>query len=126
VIAETTSRVSALRIKSVEDVRALGEPLVAFSEPMHEKIAALKKFLTTHMYRHYRVNRMTSKARRVLRELFGYFLSEPNCLPPEWQKQAAAPGSKQTAEIVADFIAGMTDRFAIDEFERAFNPREKS
>jgi len=125
-LTQTRANIARSGVESVEEVRALGRPLAAFSPGMLSQIAALKQFLMTHMYRHYRVNRMTSKARRVVKELFTFFLAEPECLPPEWQRLAGAPGSKQTAETVADFIAGMTDRFAIQEHERMFNPREKT
>jgi dGTPase len=126
VLAETRARIAKNRIASVEQVRTLGRPLVAFSADMEKQVRALKEFLRANMYRHWRVNRMTSKARRVVKELFTFFLAEPECLPVEWQKLAAKPASRQTAEVVADFIAGMTDRFAIDEHERVFNPKERT
>ncbi len=126
VLTETGGRIIKNGVASVEDVRALSRPLVAFSRDMDVQVHALKNFLKTHMYRHWRVNRMTSKARRVVQDLFAFFLAEPECLPTEWQKLVAKPGSRQTAEVVADFIAGMTDRFAIDEYERVFNPKEKT
>jgi dGTPase len=124
-LAETRSRIEKTNVQSADDVRALKKPLVAFSSGMEKQIRELKDFLMVHMYRHYRVNRMTSKARRIVKELFTFFLHEPECLPTEWQKLAGKPNNKQTAEIVADFIAGMTDRFAIDEYERLFNVRHK-
>jgi dGTPase len=77
------------------------------------------------MYRHYRVNRMSSKAKRVMGDLFRFFLAEPNCLPTIWYSQTDGAGTQQTAEIVADFIAGMTDRFALDEHARIFDVRER-
>ncbi len=125
-LAQTRKNIKEHDIASVEDVRLLGEPLISFSKQMQTQIRVLKDFLMTHMYRHYRVNRMTSKARRVVEKLFVFFLEEPECLPNEWRKLAGKPGSKQTAETVADFIAGMTDRFAFEEHERLFNVREKS
>ena len=125
-ITETSHRLNEFGIKSAQDVRNLGKPLVKFSDKMGEQVEELKTFLMQNMYRHYRVNRMTSKARRIVSELFEFFLAEPECLPSEWQKFAVNAGSKETAETVADFIAGMTDRFAIDEHERIFNARERS
>ncbi len=87
---------------------------------MRDHDRALKRFLYQRMYRHYRVNRMSSKARRVVRELFRLFLAEPECLPGEWR--ALTGGEKpQTARIVADYLAGMTDRFALDEHRRLFD-----
>jgi dGTPase len=126
VLAETSVRIAASGVASVEEVRAFGKPLVAFSGAMEAQMRPLKDFLKSHMYRHWRVNRMTSKARRVVKDLFAFFLAEPDCLPAEWQKLATEPGTRQTAEVVADFIAGMTDRFAIDEHERVFNPKERT
>jgi dGTPase len=75
------------------------------------------------MYRHYKVNRMTSKARRVMRDLFSLLLAEPGCLPPEWQALCDRPGTEKTARTVADYIAGMTDRFALQEHRRLFDPQ---
>jgi dGTPase len=73
------------------------------------------------MYRHYKVNRMASKARRIVHDIFGLLLAEPQCLPTEWNGHAGAPHSPATARIVADYIAGMTDRFALDEHARLFD-----
>ena len=81
---------------------------------------ALKRFLFERMYRHQRVNRMSSKARRVVRELFQLFLAEPECLPGEW-RALTGNGPAETARIVADYLAGMTDRFALDEHRRLFD-----
>jgi dGTPase len=81
---------------------------------------ALKKFLYQRMYRHYRVNRMSSKARRVVRELFQLYMAEPETLPDEWRPPADA-ATPDRARIVADYLAGMTDRFALDEHRRLFD-----
>lgn len=110
-------------IKTVDDIRNFGRPIVVFSNGMHENVRAIKEFLTENMYRHYKVCRMTSKAKRVVKELFELLNSEPECLPGHWRSSAiAASGNKQViAEIVADFIAGMTDRFALDEHKKLFD-----
>jgi len=119
-IAETRSRLADGRVRSADEVRALGRPVAAFSDPMRDNDQALKRFLYERMYRHYRVNRMSHKARRVVRELFQLFLAEPECLPSEWR--AAASGDlAQRARTVADYLAGMTDRFALDEHRRLFD-----
>ncbi len=125
-IHETSKRIKVYKVTSPEQVRALGKPLVAFSKDVDAQIRVLKEFLMVNMYRHYRVNRMTSKARRVLKELFRFFLAEPECLPTEWRKLTDKSGTKKTAETVADFVAGMTDRFAIEEYERIFNVLKRS
>jgi len=120
-LSETRRRITDGRPKSAADVRALGAPTVAFSETMRANDKALKAFLFERMYRHYRVNRMSSKARRIVRELFQLFHEEPQCLPTEWRQQADRPGTSATARVVSDYIAGMTDRFALDEHARLFD-----
>jgi len=119
--AETKRRLAAAAPRSVDDVRALDAPVVAFSEEMRANDKALKQFLFERMYRHYKVNRMTSKARRVVSDLFGLFLAEPGCLPAEWQRQTQGADSAATAVVVADYIAGMTDRFALAEHQHLFD-----
>jgi dGTPase len=102
-------------------VRALSEPVVAFSAVMRKNDRALKEFLFERMYRHYRVNRMSSKARRVIHDLFTLYLAEPECLPGEWRGLAAGPDDPRTARVAADYLAGMTDRYALDEHHRLFD-----
>src|SRR5215831_82755 len=119
-IIETRSRLAAGGIDSAEAVRTRGAPVVAFSAEMQGNDRALKDFLLERMYRHYRVNRMSSKARRVVHDLFGLYLSEPECLPGEW-RALAGRDDEQTARVAADYLAGMTDRFALDEHHRLFD-----
>jgi dGTPase len=119
-VAETGRRLARSGVATVDEVRRLGEPIAAFSPEMASHDRTLKRFLFERMYRHYRVNRMSSKARRVVRELFQLFLAEPECLPGEWR--ALTGGDEPaTARIVADYLAGMTDRFALDEHRRLFD-----
>jgi len=125
-LAETRRRLAELRPASAQDVRLAGRPIVAFSEEMGHHVSALRAFLFRRMYRHFRVNRMTSKARRVVSDMFALLLNEPNCLPEEWQEIAAGPGSPTTARAVADYIAGMTDRYALEEHARLFDLYMKS
>jgi dGTPase len=120
-LAETRARLDAARPRSPDDVRRLGRPVAAFSDDMTAKAGALREFLFERMYRHYKVNRMTSKARRVVSDLFQIFLDEPNCLPAEWYGRADGPRTQRTARLVADYIAGMTDRFALKEHRRLFD-----
>ena len=120
-VAESRRRVAEYAPKSVEAVRVLGAPLVGFSASMRADSEALKGFLFANMYRHFRVNRMASKARRVVSDLFGLFLAEPDCLPTQWQRRAGAPGSRECARLVADYVAGMTDRYALKEHARLFD-----
>ncbi|HIJ63013.1 MAG TPA: deoxyguanosinetriphosphate triphosphohydrolase [Rhodospirillaceae bacterium] len=123
-IAETRRRISDLAPQSADEVRRLGRPLVAFSDEMRENDRALKSFLFHHMYRHYKVNRMASKARRVVKDLYTLLAAEPECLPPEWQRVCEGKGPQATARAVADYIAGMTDRYALDEYRRLFDMQE--
>jgi dGTPase len=120
-IAETRSLLAGSGAGSAAEIRALNAPVVAFSPEMRKNDRALKGFLSERMYRHYRVNRMSSKARRVVRDLFRLYLAEPECLPGEWRGLAAGPDDPQTARVAADYLAGMTDRFALDEHHRLFD-----
>jgi dGTPase len=120
-IAETGSRLAESGVRSVAEVRALPAPVAGFSADMRDNDRALKAFLFERMYRHYRVNRMSSKARRVIHDLFGLYLAEPECLPGEWRALAAGPDDPQTARVAADYLAGMTDRYALDEHHRLFD-----
>ena len=108
--------------QTADDVRRAGTMLVTFSPEMEVVNKSIKSFLFKNVYRHYKVNRMTSKARRVVVDLFNFFLAEPNCLPSDWYAQTDGAGTQRTAELIADFIAGMTDRFALDEHARIFDP----
>lgn len=120
-VRETRRRLTALDPESAEDVRLAGVPLVGFSDDMTAKAAGLRQFLWERMYRHHKVNRVRSQARRIVKELFDLFLAEPDTMPPDWQVGADGAHSPKTARIVADYIAGMTDLFAIDEHRRLFN-----
>ena len=119
-IAESRRRLDEARPGGAQEVRELGAPVIAFSGEMVRHHAALKLFLRDHMYRHERVNRMTTEARRIVGALFARFLAQPADLPEEWRRQAEGAETPATARLVADFIAGMTDRYAIIEHERLF------
>ncbi len=116
--------------KSVADVRALSTPLLAFSESVREEHLELKRYLREHLYKHYRVLRMTTKAQRVVRDLFGVMFGETHLMPTEHQEAARRleelDGDPGRARAVADYIAGMTDRYAILEHRRLFNPAERT
>jgi dGTPase len=100
------------------------------SEAVHAEHQELKRFLNEALYRHYRVLRMTNKARRVLKELFAVLLEDPDLLPGEHRAAAAqaeqSGGKAARARVVADYVAGMTDRYAIVEHRRLFNPDARS
>ncbi len=118
---ESGNRIAEANPKSVEDVRAAGKPLVGFSDEMNEHQAVLRRFLMQRMYRHWKVNRSRSHAKRLLRDLFELLLAEPELLPPAWQLGADGPKGQRTARRVCDYIAGMTDDYAIEEHRRLFN-----
>ena len=122
-LAETRRRLAAEEPRSAEAVRALGRPVVGFSDAMAEADESLKSFLFDNMYSHYKLNRAHSKARRVVGDLFRLLLAEPECLPTEWRQRADGPETHAPARVVADFIAGMTDRFVIREHERIVEGR---
>ena len=90
--------------------------LIAFSAPVRREQQELKRFLRVNLYQHHQVARMTNKARRIVRDLFKAFIDEPQLMPPQYHAQAAT----DTARTVADYIAGMTDRYAIREYRRLF------
>lgn len=109
-------------VQTADDIRRLGRPLAAFSPEMQQVHQQLRAFLMEKMYRHYKVNRMTSKARRLVKQLFTIFMAEPECLPTMWRKRVVAVQTPtEKAGIIADYIAGMTDRFAMQEHRRLFD-----
>jgi dGTPase len=118
-LGETRQRFAALNPLHADDIRYAAKPVVAFSTAMQERSLVLRDFLHTNMYRHYRVERMFSRAKRVVHDLFEMFLREPQCLPTDWQ---IASGDKNAqARLIADYIAGMTDRYAFAEHQRLFD-----
>jgi len=126
-LVETTQ--AALRAAApgnVEDVRARSEVLVQFSEAVAAEHLELKHYLRDHVYRHYRVLRMTNKANQVIRSMFDTFFARPELLPDEHyqatQQLEARSGEVGRARAVADYIAGMTDRYAHEEYRRLHDP----
>ena len=129
-IQTSEQRIAEHAPDSVNDVRSMA-PMIAFSDAMHHEAKILKQFLRENLYRHYLVNRMTSKARTIVRELFEIMMAEPILLPPDYQIKnvlldAESPTEFQflQARKIADYIAGMTDRYAIREHRRLFSIEE--
>ncbi len=116
-IENSRKNIQEAGVNSIADVRN-AQPLIAFSNPMKQEAQELKRFLRTNLYQHYQVNRMTSKARRIITDLFGIFMSEPQLLPNDYQLQNE--DIHLQARKVADYIAGMTDRYAMREYRRLF------
>ena len=121
VLAETGRRVKADNVSSPEQVRVLGHALVDFSPPMMEDLTRLRHFLMERMYRHWKVNRTRSQARRILAEMFQLFMAEPEVLPTDWFARSQNCDDFGRARVVCDYIAGMTDRFAIEEHRKLFH-----
>ncbi|HEY5105816.1 MAG TPA: deoxyguanosinetriphosphate triphosphohydrolase [Caulobacteraceae bacterium] len=120
VIAETLARANDSKVSSPADVRGLGHALAAFSAPMAEDLARLRAFLHERMYRHWRVNRTRSQARRILAEMFVLFIDEADVMPGDWYERLRDLDKSDRARVVCDYIAGMTDRYAIEEHRRLF------
>ncbi len=114
-LAESNRRIAAVDVQTLNDVHQ-ATALIGFSESMAEENRMLKNFLRNNLYHHYEVLRMTNKARRVVTDLFGAFMAEPRLLPVQYQQMAEA----DKARAIADYIAGMTDRYAIREHRRLF------
>ena len=121
-IDETRRRLGDSAVRSADAVRRLDRPVASFSAAVRTADRALKAFLFKRMYRHHRVNRMSSKARRVVTALFDLFLAEPQLLPTEWRGRAEQKDDAGCARVVADYIAGMTDRYALDTQKQLFDP----
>ncbi len=120
-VQETQSRIAHHRPQTADDVRSLGEALVGFSDAMLEEAARLRRFLMTNMYRHWKVNRRRAMAKRIVKDLFSQFMAEPQTLPGRWQVEGVDEPQIQTARRICDYIAGMTDDFAIEEHRRLFS-----
>lgn len=121
-LAETRRRLEEANPRTVADIRAHGRPIASFTVEMEAHNRALKDFLFRRMYRHERVNQMTDHAREVVRDLFLVYMGDP---PAAVLRQAAGSEPRDHARAVADYIAGMTDRFALDEHKRLCAPKEE-
>ncbi len=110
--------------RSVEDIRRQGRALAAFGPEMNGLVRELKQIMSDRLYRHYRVSRMTEKAGRVLVQLFEAYMREPRQIPPHVLARVETDG-EPVARVIADYIAGMTDRFALDEYGKLFDPNER-
>ena len=119
VYSESLRRIEAARPATVEDVRNHGRQLIAFSSDVSEDEAAIKTFLWHRMYRHERVMRVMRDAERIVADLFGRYRDDPKALPPEWLQGCEGEGARHRR--IGNFIAGMTDRFALTEHQRLFD-----
>ena len=122
VVQATDKRIQDSGVNSPLDVQKLDHNLIGYSEPLQGPNRQLKDFLFNNLYRHHRVVRMAVKAERVLTSLFNAYVSEPDMLPIEFRQFFDTRGKERT---IADYLAGMTDRYAIQEYERLFDPRSR-
>jgi len=122
IVTESRRRLAAAKVKTIDDVRKCRRELVAFSESMASRVADLEAFLRDRVYHHRRLIRMDNKAERFVRRLFEAYLAEPRLLPPRFADRIPDQGGHR---VICDYIAGMTDRFAQDEYKRLFEPFER-
>jgi len=121
-LQETEKNIRKLKLKSYQDVKEMDKKVVTFSKDMLNLRKPLRAFLMDKLYHHYRVIRMSTKAKRFIKELFNCYIEKPEQLPMEKQKIIPQHGVRR---VVCDYIAGMTDRYALDEYKKLFNPYEK-
>ena len=120
--ATSLANIRGFGIETLEDLRRVNRPVVALSPALAGKNRSLKRFLLENLYRHHKVERMRVKAERYLTQLFESYLKHPTLLPRKYQQKMEILGRER---VVCDYIAGMTDRFALDEFKRLFEPYER-
>jgi dGTPase len=122
-IDTSKATISRLGPKSVSDVRRAKEPMISFSFAMQQNIRTIHDFLTKRMYSHSKVNRIHAKSERIVTEMFTFLMERPDCLPNEWYARVRGRDTDEEykARIIADYIAGMTDRFAVLEHRRLFS-----
>ncbi len=116
VLTQSRNNIDSMKVKTLKDVQDAPKIIIEFSEAMQEKVSKLRNYLKDNMYMHYTVNRMTFKARKVVKELFDVFFENPGCLPDKWLSKISE-NKKNLPIIIADYIAGMTDRYAMKEHE---------
>ena len=125
-LAQSSTSLGEIKAVSPDDIRTAGRAVIGFSSHMADDLETIRDFLFSNMWRHYKVNRMTSKAKRVVTDLFDLFMSETNTLPTGWQARDGIaiddlmPANR--ARVIADYIASMTDRYAMLEHQRLFEP----
>jgi dGTPase len=114
-VSQTKKNLVEYNIKTAQDVRNSKTPIAGFSQEMEEVVRQIKSYLLANMYRHYKINKMTNRAMRIIKELYEVFEQDNSCLPAKWYKKTLKVSPQKQAIIISDFIAGMTDRFAIKE-----------
>jgi dGTPase len=120
-VTETRARLARLSPSSPDDIRGAGEPIVGFSPALGEDVVRLKGFLFERVYRHDRVMGVMRNAERVVADLFGRYMAEPGAMAERWAAAARELDERRRARLIADFVAGMTDRYAMEEHRRLFD-----
>jgi len=127
-IETSKTRIESVQPETIDAVRNHDEAIISYSETMREQNLAIKRFLRENLYMHYRVRRMSTKSARMIKELFNAFMGDTLLLPPEYQtrvkEQIIEFGETGQARIIADYIAGMTDRYAMAEYGKLFDPKQ--
>jgi len=116
----SAAQLAPLRGQDTQALRAAGQPVIQHSYQVSRELQEIRDFLFCNMWRHYKVNRMTSKARRVIKRLFNQLMEETNLLPTDWQARLDGLDETGQARVIADYVASMTDRYALLEYERLF------
>jgi len=124
-LKESNKKIKKLQLKSVDEVRLQKERIISFSRKMQQERKQVKEFLMKNLYHNVKVIRMTSKAKRFIKELFKVYKDNPRQLPPETFKKMQRQSVKKQSQIICDYVAGMTDRFVLDEYKKLFDPYEK-
>jgi len=117
-IENTQRNIEAAKPQSIDEVRKAGNAMVMLSDEVYEQHVALKRFLNKHLYSHEQKLQMTRRAQQIVRELFQIYMADVSCMPEEFSEHAKKSDAAGKARVVADYIAGMTDRYAIAEHER--------
>lgn len=126
IITQSKKNLERLKFKSVEEVRNYPKKIIEFSPEMQKSRAPLRKFLMDNLYKNYRVTRMSNKAKRFIKQLFNSYLENPQQLPPAYQNRLKNFKNKhELRHLLCDYIAGMTDTYALDEYKKLFDPYEK-
>ena len=110
------------KIKTVDQIRHHKQAIACFSDVIAHDQKDIKDFLMIAVYRNYKINRMREKAKTIIRELFNKFMQAPDCLPPTWYQKIISDDKQSKAIVISDYIAGMTDRYAIEEYKKLFDP----
>jgi dGTPase len=121
VVAESRNRLDAANIRTVSDVRRAGQPIIAFSPQMRHQLDALRAFLFKRVYHHHRVMRVMRGAETIVSDLFRRYMQSPADMPSPWAAATRSRAARVRAAVIADFVAGMTDRYAIEEHRRLFD-----